>query len=86
MDKSELIEATARKTGDGGTALAHEDVERVIDALFGTVERSGAIAEALKGGDAVTVLSFGSFHAENGAPVLRPDKAVAEFLREETRR
>ncbi|MGW3865136.1 hypothetical protein ACWEDZ_27135 [Streptomyces sp. NPDC005047] len=47
MDRDALAEATARRTAPG-SGLAPDDVGRVIDALFGTVEQPGAIAEGLR--------------------------------------
>ncbi|PRH77846.1 hypothetical protein C6N75_18080 [Streptomyces solincola] len=85
MDRSGLIEATLRKAADGGSGLGQEDVGRVIDALFGTVEHAGSIAEAVKAGETVTLLGFGDFHAEGGSAVLRPGKALTEFLQDATR-
>ena len=85
MDKKELVEATARKTAGGVSA---EVVEDVIDALFGTVEKSGSIAEALRAGDPVTLLGFGGFepeypeHGDGRVTVrLRLGRALLEYVR-----
>ncbi|MCS0638676.1 HU family DNA-binding protein [Streptomyces sp. LP05-1] len=88
MDKDALTRAVAAKTGNGGGGRALEPavVGRVLDALFGTVERPGALAEGLREGGAVSVLGFGDFHVEDGRAVLRPGKALTEFLAGETRR
>ncbi|MBP0457137.1 HU family DNA-binding protein [Streptomyces montanisoli] len=81
MDKKELIEATLPKTGGGISADA---VETVIDALFGTVETPGSIAEAVKAGEHVTLLGFGGFEPAEGDPSsavrLRPGKALVAFM------
>ncbi|MFF5637170.1 DNA-binding protein [Streptomyces sp. NPDC012825] len=79
MDRSGLIEAVTRKVADGETPSA-EQIGRVVDAVFGTVEDAGAIAEALKEGATVTLLGFGSFHDEDGEVGLRPGKALDEFV------
>jgi DNA-binding protein HU-beta len=82
MDKSRLIEATAEKAAAAGPdrALRAEDVERVVDALFGTVERPGTIAEALAGGEPVVLGSFGGFEHAGGTAAFRPGKALTEYL------
>ncbi|MGW5974436.1 HU family DNA-binding protein [Streptomyces sp. NPDC055186] len=80
MDRSGLVEAVTQKAADGGD-LSLEQVGRVIDALFGTVDRAGAIAEALRAGKTVTLTGFGSFHQEDGEAGLRPGKALNEFVR-----
>ncbi|MFB7037366.1 MULTISPECIES: HU family DNA-binding protein [unclassified Streptomyces] len=79
MDRSGLIEAVTHKVADGDTPSS-EQIGRVVDALFGTVEEAGAIAEALKAGETVTLLGFGSFHDEGGTAGLRPGKALDEFV------
>lgn len=79
MDRSGLVEAVTRKASDGGD-LSLEQVGRVVDALFGTVDRAGAIAEALRAGKTVTLTGFGSFHQEGGEAGLRPGKALNEFV------
>ncbi|MET9256458.1 hypothetical protein ACGFZL_16890 [Streptomyces sp. NPDC048182] len=87
MDKAQLIETTAESASGpgGGRALSPEDVERVLDAVFGTVEHPGAIARALRGGEAVTLGSFGSFHGGGDTADFRPGRALTEFLRGEVR-
>ncbi|MBB5939255.1 HU family DNA-binding protein [Streptomyces zagrosensis] len=86
MDKSQLVRTTTDETvgDDGGRRLAVEEVERVLDTVFGTVDRPGVIAGALKEGETVTLGSFGSFHGENGTAAFRPGKALTEFLHDET--
>ncbi|MFJ3818720.1 HU family DNA-binding protein [Streptomyces sp. NPDC090056] len=79
MDRSGLIEAVTRKTANGD-GPSPEQVGRIVDAVFGTVEEAGAIAEALKEGVTVTLLGFGSFHDEDGEVGLRPGKALDEFV------
>ncbi|WP_165984320.1 HU family DNA-binding protein [Streptomyces sp. YIM 98790] len=80
MDKSGLIEETVRRAADGGTQVSAEQAGRVVDALFGTLEHAGAIAEALRRGESVTVLGFGTFHAEDSRAVLQPGKALNEYI------
>lgn len=80
MDKNALIEATVRKAAEAGGRLSPDEVERVIDALFGTVEASGVIAESLRSGETVTVLGFGDFHLEGARPTLRPGQALHEYI------
>ncbi|CAL9351490.1 HU family DNA-binding protein [Streptomyces griseomycini] len=85
MDKNALIEATATKTAHTGAQLPPDEVERVLDALFGTVEYAGAIAEGLRQGETVTVLGFGDFHLEDDRPALRPGQALYEYVNGTTR-
>ncbi|MEV0845662.1 HU family DNA-binding protein [Streptomyces sp. NPDC049954] len=82
MDRSGLIEAVARGTAGEG-APSPGQIGAVVDALFGTVERSGAIAQALKAGHTVTLVGFGAFASEDGAAALRPGRALEEFLHDE---
>ncbi|MDO0924308.1 hypothetical protein QQY24_02360 [Streptomyces sp. TG1A-8] len=87
MDKAQLIEATADCTTDTADGRKHaaEDVERVLDALFGTVEHPGTIAEALRRGETVLVGSFGSFQSDGRSAVFRPGRALTEYLHGTTR-
>ncbi|MEW1610998.1 MULTISPECIES: hypothetical protein [unclassified Streptomyces] len=80
MNKSQLVQAAVRKAAEGGQELGPEDTERVIDALFGTVERAGAIAEALRDGATVTVGSFGRFRGDSGSAVFEEGAALSEYL------
>ncbi|KAA0942598.1 HU family DNA-binding protein [Streptomyces apricus] len=83
MDKHQLIEDTASRTGAAGDdgALAPHDVERVLDALFGTVEHPGLIAEAVRTGERVVLGSFGDFHGADDTIAFRPGKALDSYLR-----
>lgn len=56
MNKTELIAATAEKTG-----LPKTSVTKVVDALFSTTD--GVIAETLAAGDKVALIGFGSFES-----------------------
>ncbi|MEV5427983.1 HU family DNA-binding protein [Streptomyces sp. NPDC052701] len=86
MDKAQLIETIAGEAGgDGEGRLSPEAAERVLDAVFGTVEHPGAIARALRSGEAVVLGSFGSFHTADGTASFRPGKALTEFLRDQVR-
>ncbi|HET9383153.1 MAG TPA: hypothetical protein VFP69_20305 [Streptomyces sp.] len=81
MDKTHLIEATAdRVVHDGSRPLDAADVERVLDALFGTVEYPGTIAQALRRQESVVLGSFGSFRSDGGAAAFHAGKALAEYL------
>ncbi|MFE0962652.1 DNA-binding protein [Streptomyces fungicidicus] len=80
MDKNALAEAAARKTAGTGAELAPDQVERVIDALFGTVERPGVIAEGLRRGASVTVIGFGAFQLDGSEVILRPGQALNEYV------
>jgi DNA-binding protein HU-beta len=84
MDRAALVEAVTRQAAEGGD-LSDAQVGRVIDAVFGTVEEAGAIAQALKAGQTVTLVGFGSFHHEDGEAVLRPGKALNEYVNGQVR-
>ncbi|MQS06722.1 hypothetical protein [Streptomyces alkaliphilus] len=80
MDRTELAERTLHKAADAGADLSAEQAGQVIDALFGTLERPGAIAEVIRSGEAVTVLGFGTFDTDGHGAVFRPGTALAEYL------
>ncbi|XKK60709.1 hypothetical protein HFP71_33985 [Streptomyces sp. ARC32] len=82
MDRAQLIEAAAGRTApDGKGGVSAEDVERVCDALFGTLEQPGAIAVALKREQSVFLGSFGSFRMNDRDAAFDAGKALAEYLR-----
>lgn len=56
MNKAELIDAVSSKTG-----LQKADATRAVDAVFDTV------TEALKAGDSVALLGFGTFVVKDRA-------------------
>lgn len=64
VNKAELIEAVAKETG-----LSKADAERAVNATTGT------ISKALKKGDTVQIIGFGSFSvAKRGARTGRNPK------------
>lgn len=81
MNKHTLIEAAMSKATYGGGQVSAEQVESIVDALFGTVERPGAIAEGLRNGERVTIMGFGDFHLEGAEPALRPGEALNQYVR-----
>ena len=54
MNKAELLEAVAKKTG-----VRPRDVKAVIDMLFHPGE--GVIAKTIKKGDKISIAGFGTF-------------------------
>lgn len=60
MNKAELIEAVASKSG-----ATKAEVGRIVDALFAT--DGGVIAKALKKGDRVQLTGFGTFEVRKRA-------------------
>ena len=56
MNKTELIEAIVKETG-----LKKKDAEAAVNAVF------GAITNALKDGDKVQLIGFGTFEVKNVA-------------------
>ena len=79
MNKTELIDAVAAKAG-----LCKADAKKAIDAVL------GSIAEAVKGGDKVTLVGFGTFsvtergartgrNPQTGATIEIPAKKSVKF-------
>jgi nucleoid DNA-binding protein len=56
MNKTELIERLAQKTG-----LTMKDAKNVVDAIFSTTPKNGIIANELKSGRKVQITGFGTF-------------------------
>ena len=56
MNKTELVEKVAKKTG-----LTLKDSKMVVDAIFSTVPKQGIIAGELKSGHKVQITGFGTF-------------------------
>ena len=56
LNKTELIEEVARRTGMSVAAA-----RRTVDALFSTAPREGIIAGAVAKGDRVQITGFGTF-------------------------
>ena len=57
MNKSELMDALAEKTG-----MTKADASRAVDAMFAT--DGGILAEVLAKGDRVQITGFGTFEAK----------------------
>ena len=79
MNKAQLIDAIAEKSG-----LTKADAKKALDAF---VE---ATSDALKNGDRVALIGFGSFavstrsartgrNPQSGAPIQIPSKKVVKF-------
>jgi DNA-binding protein HU-beta len=56
MNKTELIEEVARRTG-----MSKAGAQRTVDVLFSTAPREGIIANAVANGDRVQITGFGTF-------------------------
>jgi len=56
MNKTELIEKVAKKTG-----LTLKDSRAVVDAIFSTAPKEGIIATELAAGRRVQITGFGTF-------------------------
>lgn len=56
MNKTELVERVAKKTG-----LTRKDSKVVVDAIFSTIPKQGIIANELKSGRKVQITGFGTF-------------------------
>ena len=84
MNKAELVEAVAKKSG-----LSMKDSKKAIDAIIESV------TEALKGGDKVVLVGFGTFktaqraerearNVRTGEKIKVPSKRVVKFKAGET--
>lgn len=62
MNKTELIEEVARRTGMSVAAA-----RRTVDVLFSTAPREGIIAGAVAKGDRVQITGFGTFERRRRA-------------------
>jgi nucleoid DNA-binding protein len=82
MDKSQLARASVRKAARRGHDIRQEDAEQVIDALFGTVDMAGVIAETLKHDEAVVAGSFGRFRTDRGSAAFQSGRALTEHLQD----
>ena len=60
MNKSELIEAVAKKSG-----LSKKDATSAVNAIFSTVPREGIIATEVAKGKKVQLTGFGTFERRN---------------------
>ena len=58
MNKTELIEALAKKTG-----LTKADASRCLNALFSTAPREGIITTEVAKGQKVQITGFGAFES-----------------------
>lgn len=56
MNKTELIDKVAKKTG-----LTLKDSKTVVEAIFSTIPKEGIIANELKSGKKVQITGFGTF-------------------------
>ncbi|MBN1884565.1 MAG: HU family DNA-binding protein [Candidatus Krumholzibacteriota bacterium] len=56
MNKTEMIERVAKKTG-----LTMKDSRAVVDAIFSTAPRQGIVATELDAGRKVQITGFGTF-------------------------
>ncbi|MDH3198070.1 MAG: HU family DNA-binding protein [Candidatus Krumholzibacteria bacterium] len=56
MNKTELIDKVAKKTG-----LTLKDSKMVVEAIFSTIPKEGIIANELKTGKKVQITGFGTF-------------------------
>ena len=85
MNKTELIEKVAKKTG-----MTLKDAKMVVDAIFSTVPKEGIIAGELNAGRKVQITGFGTFqirkrkkregrNPQTGAPIQIPAAKVPKF-------
>lgn len=56
MNKTELVEKLAKKTG-----MTKKDSSMVVDAIFSTAPKEGIIANELSAGRRVQITGFGTF-------------------------
>jgi len=60
MNKTELIQAVAKKTG-----LSQKDARNAVNAIFSTAPREGIIATEVAKGKKIQLTGFGSFERRN---------------------
>ncbi|MFQ6102785.1 MAG: HU family DNA-binding protein [Candidatus Glassbacteria bacterium] len=97
MNKAELVEALAKKTG-----MSQKDARRTVEALFSTDPGTGIIAAQLDRGNRVQLTGFGTFEIRNRKartgrnpqtnetihipgrryPTFKPGKALKERVKE----
>ena len=67
MNKTELVEKVAHKTG-----LTLKDSKVVVDAIFSTVPKEGIITSELNDGTKVQITGFGTFQTRKRIIALSP--------------
>lgn len=70
MNKADLIDAMAKKAN-----LTKADAGRALDAM------TGAVAKALKRGDSVSLVGFGTFSVKNRAARMGRNPATGATIR-----
>ncbi len=70
MNKAELVDAVASDSG-----LSKADAQRALDAT------TGSIAKALKGGDSVSLVGFGTFSVKERAARTGRNPATGETIK-----
>lgn len=70
MNKADLIDAMAKKAN-----LTKADAGRALDAM------TGAVAKALKKGDSVSLVGFGTFSVKNRAARMGRNPATGATIR-----
>lgn len=70
MNKSELVAAIAEKS-----ALSKKDSEKALNATFSAIE------DALKAGDKVQLIGFGSFEVKNRAERMGRNPKTKETMK-----
>ncbi len=85
MNKTDLVEKVARKTG-----MTLRDSKIVVDAIFSTVPKEGIIATELNAGRKVQITGFGTFqirkrkkregrNPQTGEPIQIPASRFPSF-------
>ena len=85
MNKTELVEKVAKKTG-----FTLKDSKVVVDAIFSTVPKEGIIAAELNAGRKVQITGFGTFqirkrrkregrNPQTGEPIQIPASRFPSF-------
>ena len=75
MNKAELIERLAEKTGIPG-----KDARTAVEAIFDTEPGSGLIPEELARGGKVTISGFGTFESRTRQPRQGRNPRTGEIL------
>ena len=75
MNKAELIEALASKTG-----LTPKDAREAVEGIFDTEPGTGIVTEQLAGGSKVTISGFGTFEIRARKPRQGRNPRTGEVL------
>ena len=80
MNKTELIEKVAKKTG-----MTLKDSREAVDAIFSTSPKEGIIANEMAAGRRVQITGFGTFRKKSRPARMGRNPRTGESIRIEPR-